>query len=1022
MTTFNTERCDWQDPAVYGRNKRPPHVPLGAYPDVETALTCDRTRSLYIISLNGAWQFHFSETVEGAPKDFFAEVFDASGWDEIDVPSNWQMRGYGQPVYKNIGWPFEPDPPFVPERNETGCYRRTFTIPDEWAGRRVFISFEGVDSAMHLWINGVEVGYSQGSRLPAEFDVTEYLRPGENTVAVRVLRYCDGTYLEDQDTWRLSGIHRDVRLISKPVTHIGDFRVRTDLDADYKDATLHVRTEVVTADNDDSDHTVESTLYDPNGAFAATFSGTEQSIPIADPLKWTAETPYLYTLVLVLKDKAGAVVDVESCHVGFRTIEVVDSQVCINGVPVKFKGVNRHDHDDRNGAVVSVESMIRDIKLMKQFNFNAVRTSHYPNDSRWYDLCDEYGLYVIDEANVETHGVEGALSNDPAWADAYLDRAVRMVERDKNHPSIIFWSLGNESGYGPNHDAMAEWIRSNDPTRPVHYEGAFRGPATDVVSRMYAAPEHILEVLNDESETRPYVLCEYAHAMGNSTGNLQDYWDLIERYPQFIGAFVWEWIDHGILRTDENGRECWAYGGDFGEARHDGNFCCDGLVWPDRTPHPGMWECKKVQQPVGFRPVDIRHGRIEVRNKWQFTNLSALSGTWRLAQDGLEIQSGEIGSLDVPPGGACEVTVPFGKPEIAPGAECHLTVSFALPEDTSWAEKGHAVATEQFLVPCEPAAPAIPAAAAPLTVDEDGDRVEIAGDGFAAIVGKAAGTITSLKSGGVELMADGPQPNFWRAPTDNDRGGGWGHSFAAHWREIGLDRLEQTIESVGAPELEQDVVRIVVRSRLAATDCPGGFDCETVYTIHGTGDIVVGGKVNADVDVPSLPRVGLRMMLPGGFERFAWYGRGPHECYWDRKTSAHVGRYECTVDELHTPYIFPSENGTRADVRWAALTNDNGVGLLVVGMPLVYISAQHHTIEDLDRATHTNELARRDEITLCVDHMHMGVGGDDSWSPRTRPEYLIRPGSFAYQVRLRPLTASDDPAGLARTPLPVTAK
>ena len=981
------------------------------------------------MSLNGAWRFHFSERVADAPDGFFADTFDASGWDEIDVPSNWQMRGYGQPVYKNICWPFEPNPPFPPEQNETGCYRRTFTIPDGWTGRRVYILFEGVDSALQLWFNGVEIGYSQGSRLPAEFEITEHLRPGENTVAARVLRYCDGTYLEDQDTWRLSGIYRDVFLYSKPQAAIADFGVRTELDADCTDAVLHVKTEMSNATSSpDSGYTVKATLLDADGTavldgpVVAVFDGghgrssADHAIAVQAPKKWTAETPDLYILTLDLMDKSGSVVDSECCRVGFRKIEVVEGAVCVNGVRVKFKGVNRHDHDDKDGAAVTVESMVEDIKLMKQFNFNAVRTSHYPNDSRWYDLCDEYGLYVIDETNIETHGVDGLLANDPVWAGAFLDRGIRMVERDKNHPSIILWSLGNESGYGPAHDAMAAWMRAHDPTRLIHYEGAFRGSATDVVSRMYSRTADIIAMLDDETDKRPFVLCEYAHAMGNSTGNLQEYWDLIESRPQFIGAFVWEWVDHGILRTDESGHEYWAYGGDFGETRHDGNFCCDGLVWPDRTPHPGMWECKKVQQPVGIKEVDLLSGKIEVRNKYAFSNLNVLIGSWELSADGVAIEAGTLRSLDVAPGESREVTVPFSQPKLQPSVEYHLLVTFALAEDATWAPKGHVLATEQFTMPYDvpAAAPTKVSGMPPLELDDADGEVRVAGDGFSVVVSRSDGSMTSLTADGAELLASGLLPNFWRAPTDNDNCA-WFHGYTDSWREAGLDHLVPEVLGIDSATPCPPVVRVAVRSRLVADGKEAGFNCETVFCVHGNGDIVVESEVHADDKLPNLPRVGMRMTLHGGYENFAWLGRGPHECYGDRKTGSHVGRYANSVDDLYVPYIFPGENGTRADVRWAALTDDDGRGLLIAGMPLVYVSAQHHSTEDLDLAKHTNELRRRDPITVCVDHLHMGVGGDDSWSPSVHPEYLIPPGRFQYRILLRPLRGNDDdPAVLAR--------
>jgi beta-galactosidase len=1042
------EASDWNTHIVIGRNKEPAHAKLIPYTDEAEALAGDREASPYFRSLNGDWKFSYAPNPASAPEGFFKPSFEIDEWDTILVPSNWQMHGYGRPIYVNWGYPFPQDgvprtdprkaedwplPPIPEDDNPVGCYRQTFTIPESWDGRQIFILFDGVDSAFHLWVNGQEVGYSQGSRLPAEFNITSFVNSGGNVLAVRVYRYSDGSYLEDQDYWRLSGIYRDVYLWAAPSVHVRDFFVRAELDEAYQDGGLKITAKVQNyGDQDVTDYLLEARLFEveeerPVSESVVTVSvkancerslGLEQAV--VRPEQWSAEDPNLYALLIVLKDSAGDVLEVERCNVGFRQIEIKDGQVHINGVPVIFKGVNRHEHDPDTGHTVTVESMVEDIKLMKQFNFNAVRTSHYPNDPRWYDLCDEYGLYTIDEANIETHATVGKLANDPGWAAAFVERGVRMVERDKNHPCIVMWSLGNESGSGPNHAAMAGWIHEYDPTRPVHYEGAtgwggrYEGPEdasyVDVVSVMYPNVDRITNLAQVSGETRPLIMCEYAHAMGNSCGNLREYWDAIEANERLQGGFIWDWMDQGIRQVTEDGEEWFAYGGDFGDDPNDGPFCINGVVFPNRCIQPVMWECKKVMQPVKVEPIDLLVGKVRVTNAYHFLDLSGLDITWRLTADGEMLQSGTLEHLDTPPGESAIVIVPFEQPELEPGAEYWLTLSFALAQDTAWAKKGHEVAWEQFKVPFEaPERPVLLVSGMPEVAMEDtGQIVTVRGPDFELIFDKPAGTMSSWQHQGRERVCRGPLFNAWRAPTDNDARGA--QPLAKEWYGAGLDRLEHAIKDVAVTRVAPQVVRIVSCSRVSAPGCEGGFDCTYTYTIYGSGDVLLNTQVLPSKNLPPLPRVGLQMILPGGYEAFTWYGRGPHETYVDRKEGAQVGVYSGTVDEQYTPYVVPQENGNKTDVRWAVLADDGGNGLLVAGVArdqgnpgLVEVSVHHFRVEDLTSAKHTHELKRRDDITLHLDYGQTGLGGA-SCGPPTLPQYTIMPEPVEYTVRLKPFS------------------
>jgi beta-galactosidase len=1041
-----TIQKDWENPIITGRSKRRAHVPLGAYPDADTALTGDRLASPYVRSLNGRWSFHLAPSPEAVPDGFYRGDFDASAWTEIAVPGNWQLQGFDDsPIYTNVHYPFPPTPPYVPAENPTGCYRTAFSLDPAWTGRDVYLLFESVDAAFYLWVNGQQVGYSQGSRLPAEFDVTPYLREGENGVAVQVMRYCDGSYLEDQDMWLLSGIQRDVILYNKPPVCLQDYTVHTTFDDQYVDATLHVEA-AMTRVPDMADYTFEAMLYDAYGnpIFADPLSApVRDRTPyraetkaacamideqIARPRQWTAETPYLYRLVLTLVGPDGVAVDHESCHVGFRQVEIVDGVVLLNGKRLVVRGVDRHEHHPERGRAITDTDMVKDIVLMKQLNFNAVRTSHYPDHPRWYDLCDEYGLYVVDEANIETHGVYGELSNDPEWLHAYMERATRMVQRDKNHPCVLFWSLGNESGVGPHHAAMAAWIRAADPTRPVQYESGHPGPeVSDIYCPMYPDLGWVRDVLADPAETRPMIMCEYAYAKGNSTGNFYKFWDVVDRQPRFQGGFVWDWHDKALRHTNDDGEAFWAYGGDFGgnfdygQDNEDPQMCCNGIVGPDLVPHPGAFEVKKVQAPVTISVAseqDALAGRFTVWNKYHSLDMAHLDVHWALTEDGTVVQSGNLPSLSLEPGSKRELVVPFTAPHpLTPGAEYHLQIRFVLAEETPWATAGHEVTWEQFRVPFPVAPkPVIAIEALPdLALADTAGGVTVRGADFEVTFDRAEGTITLYRAHGQSLLKAGPKENFYRAPTDIDLLMGNSGANARKWRMAGLDRLARTVTSFEAAQLHAKMALVRVQSWLCAPDKTEGIYSEVTYRVYGNGEIVLDQKVLASERLPILPRVGLELILPDAFENLTWYGRGPHENYVDRKRGAAVGLYRSTVSEQYVPYVYPTECGAKEDVRWLTLTDGDGAGLMVIGLDKLHIDALRYSVQDLAAARHPHELTRLDEVVLHLDGRHMGVGGDDGWASQVHEEYLIYPGKYHYALRLRPIGIQDDPAALGRT-------
>jgi beta-galactosidase/evolved beta-galactosidase subunit alpha len=999
-------------------------------------------RSPWELSLNGTWRFHYASTPAEAPPNYAADAYDDAGWGDLPVPGNWQMYGYGRPHYTNVRYPFAIDPPHVPSENPTGTYRQRFHIPGVWQGRQLILRFDGVDSAFEVSLNGRYVGFSKGSRIPAEFDVTEQARSGENLLAVRVYQWSDGSYLEDQDMWWLSGIFRDVTLLAMPHVALYDLRVDPGLRDDLRAATLRVEAALQSAASQPQRGRLELALLDPSGqpvpgAVASAdilappdaLAAVELRVEVQAPRLWSADDPALYKLLLTLRDEQGQVAWAVPQMVGFRRIEIRGPRLLINGRAIKLRGVNRHEHHPDLGRAVPRETMLADVLLMKQHNINTVRTSHYPPHPHFLDLCDTYGLYVIDEADLECHGLRYAqppffLSDDPGWRDAYVDRMERMVERDKNHPCIIMWSLGNESGFGSNHEAMAAWSRAHDPGRPIHYEGDSHGKVSDLISQMYTfMPEVIAmgqgegdvggegrwspRVRLEEYRDKPFFLCEYAHAMGNGPGGLKEYWDAFWRYDRLIGGCVWEWLDHGIRTTTPDGRAYFAYGGDFGDQPHDGNFVCDGLLFPDRTPSPGLLEYKKVLEPVHVEAIEIGSSaaKLRVHNRYDFLTLDHLHASWQLTEDGTAIGAGDVALPDIDPGAAASLEIPYTVATPRPGAIYHLTVRFALAHATAWAEVAHEVAFAQFELPIAQAAPATARAGMPpLECRADGAQLHIRGGATALSFDIVRGRIDSWSFGGRPLLLAGPRLSLWRAPIDNDARGS-GARVVHEWREHFLHLAHHRLDDFAWEQLDDSTVRVSVSACIAPPVYQAAFDCHYAYTIFGDGDVYLEVHGTPRGDWPAmLPRIGLELTLPGALDQITWLGRGPGESYADSTQAARFGRWRASVDQLWTPYVRPQENGNRMDTRWVALRDISGAGLLAAGEPTLNFSAHRYTTEDIDRAEHTYELATRPTITLHLDYQQNGLGSASCGSG-VMPEYQLSAHPFIFRVRLGPLAA-----------------
>lgn len=1027
-------RPEWDDLAVIQVGAERPHASMMIYPTAALAESGEMAKSPWFQSLNGNWKFHCSPSPAARPAEFYRTNFDDSKWRTIPVPSNYQLHGCDIPIYTNIVYPFLQDEnaaPVVPkDRNSVGSYRTTFTLPEGWKGRQVFLYFDGVDSAFYVWVNGQKVGYSEDSRTPAEFNITRHVKPGTNLVAVEVYRYSDGAYLEDQDYWRLSGIYRNVYLWSTADQHIRDFEVQTELDPQYRDATLRVRAEVVNYAGKLRAGAVALELLDPAGK--PVFARQTQkippgagetilsfSVPVANPRKWTAETPNLYRLLLTLTGAAGNTVEVIPANVGFREVEIRDGRLLVNGSPVLLRGTNRHEHDPDTGHYVTRESMIRDIVLMKQFNFNAVRTSHYPNAPEWYELCDRYGLYVIDEANIETHhyglSPKNRLANDLAWQPLFLNRFERMVERDKNHPSVIIWSLGNESGDGPNIAAVFQWSKRRDPSRPFHYEGSSRagGSNTEFNSWMYPTPEQVLAHARKRPEM-PVLLVEYTHAMGNANGNLKEYWEIFQSGINVIGGFVWDWVDQGLrqpvpeaYRARSGKKTFLAYGGwweNAAGAGNDGNFCMNGLVDADRNPHPGLWAMKYVQRYLHATPVDLASGRIRIKNWYDFLNAGEIAeGRWEVKADGKPLASGSLPPLDLAPREEKEFRIALPPIQPEPGVEYWLNLSFVLRADTPWAKKGHEIAWDQFPLPVQAAAPVMKSAPTELEMWCQNRQAWFRGRDFTAAFDERTGTLMSYVYKGLKLLERGPLPDFWRPMTDNDLGAyrsimsrrQAGSTDILLWREAGPSWRPS---KVTYQRLNPQTVQVAVQGELEAL----GASYNVTYWIHSAGDIVVESAYRpSERRLAMMPRFGMQLVASPGLEDITWYGRGPAPTYVDRDFER-VDVYRSTVDKQWIDFSRPQANSNKTDVRWVALTNSRGVGLAAVGAPVLSVEAYHYTHADIESADYSFRLTRRPEVYLNLDLKQMGVGGIDSWSLNAYPlpPYRI-PSSEEYKYRFR---------------------
>jgi beta-galactosidase len=1269
---------DWENPQLTGLNNEPPHATMVICPDAATALKIEhvtnheREKSSFYRSLNGDWKYHYGKNHTQRVPDFWQPKFDDATWASTAVPANVETQGYGVPIYVNIRYPWRQPwtPPLVPDddpNNTVNAYRRTMTLPPEWAGRRVLLTFDGVNSFFYLWVNGQKVGLGKDSRTPVEFDITSYVKAGENLIAVENFRWCDGSYLEDQDFWRLSGIFRDVYLWSPPAIHVRDFEVRTELDTECQNAQLKVTAQVRDYSGKPQKAKLEMTLLDEDGkdVFPPFFIGqsTEAngekafglSARVEHPKKWSAETPDLYQMLLTLKDDNDQVFEVIPCRVGFRKVEVCEGNLLVNGKRIFIKGVNRHEFEPDRGQAITPESMVRDICLMKQFNINAVRNCHYPNQSAWYDLCDRYGIYLIDEANIESHGMgygEKTLAKQPEWRAAHLNRTVRMVERDKNHPSVIIWSLGNEAGDGPNFEATSAWIKQRDPSRPVHYEQAKEKPHTDIVCPMYP-PQKQLADYAAKPQTRPYIMCEYAHAMGNSSGDIWSYWKLIYEKPYLQGGFIWEWVDqglrkpipprYGVVDRSPNGLPCevlgvckvdnmnvgairapavapleitgpltlevvvnpqaaadhhstfiskgdsqwalqqtptaleffvydaskndagsqalgskgpakqdagkkgggkkgaakkqgswvtasaaipddwlghwhrlagvfdgkevrlyidgklagqtafqgrvertpfpvmvganaeqpdretigiirearvynralteaeiaaeqrqveaalmlwvdmrdvkptapapggsfWAYGGDYGPpgTPSDGNFCCNGLVSPDRKPHPGLHEVKHIYQSIRITPIDLAARRFKIANGYDFLSLVDIADvSWRLtSDDGRTTGAGGMSGFDVPPGESREVTIPL-QFWPRPGVKHFLNVDFILKKPMPWTEGMHAPSTptphhlawDQFELPDAEPAVVIDNKALPApTMKHEEDRIAVSGKDFTAIFDKNAGALASLRYKGTELIKSPLRPDFWRAPTDNDRGRKVLYSQGI-WRFAHEGAEVRGMTAEASPQSNAMVVTAELwLPRVAAA-------WKTIYTVYGSGDMMVEAQFKpTKTDLPKIPRIGMQMTLSGTLDHITWLGRGPQETYWDRK-DAKIGVYSGSVrEQFCADYVEPGESGNKVDVQWVALEHKQTkkseyVGLLAVGMPLLSINAIDHQTEDLQGVRHAFEMPKCDGVVLHLDLMQEGLGGDNSWGAWPHEEYLIPCKDYSYRFRLRPIDSTDD--------------
>ena len=1011
---------DWEDQTIFQINREEPRAHFFPFESEALALKNDKSLSNYFQSLNGAWKFHFAKDPAQKAVGFEETDHDVSSWENINVPGHWEMQGWSVPIYLDEEYPFPPDPPFVPhDYNAVGSYVKTFELDENWNGRDIFIHFGGVRSAFYFWLNGEFIGYSQGSKTPAEFDITDKVITGDNRIAVQVYRFSDGSYLEGQDTWRVSGLERDVYLYAVPKTRISDLFVKAELNDDLKSGYFSLDIDFLQDDETAEEMTIKAVLTGSSEILFDSTAVVKKSIlfeAVIDQINpWSAEYPYLYNLQINLINSQKEVIESLTQQVGFKRVEIIDGNLLVNGKAIMFRGVNRHEWDPVRGRSITEEIMVKDIKLMKENNINAVRTSHYPNQERWYELCNEYGLYVIDEANIEAHGMQfhensyGHIANDPTWTAQWIDRGKRMVERDKNQPCIIMWSMGNEAGDGENFVKLYEWIKSRDNTRPVVYQPAWYEDHTDVVFPMYKNIEFISDYASKKTE-KPLILCEYAHAMGNSVGNLQDYWDAFEKYDALQGGFIWDWVDQVILKTAENGTDYWAYGGDFGDefAENDSNFCANGLIAADRTINPHMHEVKKVYQPVQFEADKLSRGRIKVTNRYDFIDLNHLDFEWFIKGNDKIISSGKMGKLDLIAGESQKLT--FSLSGIIPeqGVEYFLMIRAKTNQNHPLISKGHIVAWEQFQLPISRELTTTPSTDMPVIILDTDAGIEVHGEAFSVIFNSATGQIKQYIYNGIEIFINPIEANFWRAPNDNDLGNGMPKRTGL-WKNV-------------SDSLKTEVIRSEVKNGLAHIEVKSSYlsiNLNSVYKVYGNGIINIDNKYSiADTSLPEIPRIGIKMSLSGDFDELAWFGRGPHESYSDRKTSAAVGLYHGSVWEQTFQYVRPQETGNKTDVRWMALSNGK-IGLMVKGSPTFDGSVHQYPYEDLDYVPKGQkhgklDIQQKDQVDWLIDLKQMGVGGDNSWGARPHDKYTLPPGNYDYSFMLVPFKVGTDLTKLSK--------
>lgn len=1030
-TSALAENEPWQNPQVNEMNREPMHAYFTPFTSEANAL---KQRELPAdvrfnvnpaterrVSLDGTWKFLFSKNNELSPKDFYKPGYNTRKWSKIEVPGSWELQGFDAPIYTDTRYPFPANPPLVPtDYNPVGAYIREFNVPAGWEGMDIFLDFEGVESAYYVWVNGELAGYAEDSRLPSHFNVTKLLKKGNNKLAVKVFRYSDGSYLEGQDYWKYSGIERSVYLYARPQSRVKDFEMTAELINNYKDGELKLD---VKLHQPKAGETVivkvldgDKTIYDQKKTIASandTLFAQQQIFP--GTRAWNAETPNTYTLVVSTFDAQGKPLESFTHLFGFRTVEMRNGMQLINGQAVLFKGTNRHEHDPQKGRTITVASMVKDIQLMKQFNLNGVRNCHYPNNYPWYELCIEYGLYMVDEANIESHGMmdhkDGTLANYPEWELPFMQRMDRMIARDRNCTAIVTWSLGNESGYGKHFETLYNYTKKMDPTRPVQYEGGGYDGKSDIYCPMYARIWALRRHIN-QRDARPMIMCEYAHTMGNSGGNFQDYWDLIYKYDQLQGGFTWDWVDQTFDIKDQNNRDIAAFGGDMGFVGivNDSNFCANGLIAANRTPHPHIYEIKKVLQYIHFEPLAFTQNKIKVTNWHDFIGLEDYTLRWAVECDGKAVQSGEMDFPILAPRSSANIELPL-KELPADGNEYFLTLRAFTKNEAPLIPKGHEVAIEQWTLPSNTintAAQQVQPVNGTLTKERNKESILLKGNNFQVAFSTQSGEMTELSYNGKNLIKEGLQPNFWRALTDNDVPNG--HLVrCATWQNAGRDAKLQNIEVTEA----QQMATVTATYRMEAQDAT----LQTVYKVRPNGAIQVSMHfIPGKQALKEMPRLGMRMILPAEYEMMTWLGRGPQENYADRKTGSLVGLYNATVWDQFHPYVRAQETANHCDVRWVALRNAAGEGLLVTGEEPLSVSAWNFPIEDIEyrpsqvERRHGGSIVKKDMVWLNIDHKQMGVGGDNTWGAQVHPEYTITPQEWKYSFTLQPLRAKEDAA------------